>query len=506
MHGAHVFDRLRQAARDARGEADAAAAAAARAADQVAALQRERVQSLQDLAAVQLPELSAASAGGTMPELAHEIAAFEQQRARRAAELQQRLQQAEGAMVQRNDALTSSTGRLDELVARRDALLAAAAARLAGDPAYAPLAAQATQSEVRLARDVGRRDELLAEAKAKLPPYERSKLFQYLWRREFGTATYAARGFTARMDRRLAAYIGYPKAAASYRFLRATPELVRLEVERRTTEVAGLRQRLEAMEDEVEAALGVPALAAQVDELAEQRDREVEAIGALREEVAGVHRALREEAGSRGTFHRAALQRLTAFLGHAEASVLARHAASTPAPDDDRLVEALRACTAELARVAAQAAPLEQEAQRTDTIADGLEELLVRFRRAEFDARRSEFDGVDVDALLRGARAGTLPANELWDALRAALHFRRPPVVHHDQRSSNVLNGVGLALQVAGVLAQAALRGGSRRRSGGGFGGMFGGGFSSGRGFGGGGFSSGRGFGGGGGFTSGKGF
>jgi hypothetical protein len=511
--GSEVFDRLRRAANDARRAADAAAAAAASVQERTAALQRERMAALQQLAAVQLPQLDAAAAGRAIPELAREIAEFEQRRQQRAGELQRQLQQTERTIAARSEALAELTARLDAAVARRDDVLGDVAQRLAADAAYAPLAEQATQAEVRLARDLARRDELVAEAKAKLPPYEASRLFQYLWRRGFGTPEYTARGFTARMDRALAAFLGYASAVGSYRFLRTTPQVVKLEVERRTAEVTALRARIEAMEDEVENALGVPALAAAVDELVAERETGIVALEHLRKEVAALHRALLDEAGERGSFHRAALQRLVAVLERAEADTLARQAAATPDPTDDRLVATLRTCTEDLAAAAAQAAPLEHEAQRGDAVADGLEELVVRFRREEFDAGRSEFHAVDVDGLLRDARIGTRSANDVWNALRAAQRFRQPPVVHHEQRSGDVLRGVGLALEVAGMFARAAMRsGGSRRRSGGGFGGGFGGGgggvFSSGGSFGGGGgFSSGRGFGGGGGgFTSGKGF
>jgi hypothetical protein len=94
---------------------------------------------------------------------------------------------------------------------------------------------------------------------------------------------------------------------------------------------------------------------------------------------------------------------------------------------------------------------------------------------------------------------------DLWQLLEARQSFVSRPRVRHVDRTSDVLHGVGLAVNLLGNLAGAVLSSGGRSHRGGsgGFGGF---GSSSGRGFGGGGFSSGRGFGGGGGFTSGKGF
>lgn len=491
MRGADVFDELQRAAGAARRESDAAVAAARAVRNQVDALGRERLQTLRELAAAQLPELNAATAGGAMPELVDELQQFERERQARSAELSAQLEALGRTMAERSAQLAAKTAELDQVVARRDALLAEVAKRLAADPRHPPLAEQATQAEVRLARDVGRADELRGEAAAKLPPYEKSRLFQYLWRRQFGTAAYAARGFTARMDRWVADLIGYAGAVDGYRFLKTTPEIVRLEVERRTAEVKGLRQQLAAMEDAVEAEVGLPAVQKEVDRLVAEREQSLAAIAGVQQQIAGVHAAVREETGSRGTFHAQALQRLTAFLERAEAGALERHARATPDPRDDRLVAALRACTGELTRVSAEAGPLEQEAQRRDAIADGLEALLVRFRRAEYDAGRSEFLDLDLDRLLREARTGGLPAEDFWRALASRQRFRPPPLAHHTTRSSDVLQGVGLALQVAGVLANVAI--GSSRRSGGG---SWGGGFGS--------ASSGAGLGGSGGFSTGR--
>jgi hypothetical protein len=270
------------------------------------------------------------------------------------------------------------------------------------------------------------------------------------------------------MDKRLAEFIGYPTAVASYRFLSTTPKLVQFEVQRRTEEVRGMQQRIEAMEDAVELAVGVPPAQAEVDRLAAERERVVAAAGAATQQVAGLHARLREETGSRGVFHARALERLAAFLARAEGAALERHARATPDPRDDQLVAALRACTEQLGRLQHEARPLEAEANRLDAIADGLEELVARFRRADYDAGRSEFELGHFDPMLDEVRRGALPAEDLWRTLQSAHRFQPPPFRHHQQRSHDVMQGIGVALQIAGAVAQIA--GGISRSRGGGFG------------------------------------
>lgn len=505
--GHEVLRGLREVASAARRDADQAAAAAAAVRDRLAALTAQRAATLQQLAATQLPELNGDTAAHAMPEFAGELQAVDRQRQARAAELQQALRTLEADMRSRVAELGERTAELDAAVARRDELLRAVAARLAEHAEYPQLAESAQQAEVRLARDTARRDELAADAREKLPSYDRSRLFQYLWRRGFGTADYTARGFVARMDRRLAAYIGYHEAVAGYRFLKTTPELVRLEVERRGEEAKALRQRVEQLEDAVEAEFGVPAVVALGERLGAEREQLVAVVDQLQQRIAATHASMRDEAGSRGAFYEEAVRRLTGFLARAEAATLERRARETPDPADDRLVAQLSGYAEELVRVARESAPLEQEALRLDAIADGLEELLGRFRRHEFDSGRSRFQGLELGPLLRDARAGSRGADDLWQELEARHTFLPPPRVRHAERTADALSGVGLALRVVGAIAQVALssRGGGIRIGGGGFGGSRGG-FRSGGGFGGGGFSSGRGIGGGGGFTSGKGF
>ncbi|MEO6597378.1 MAG: hypothetical protein ABIP94_21760 [Planctomycetota bacterium] len=493
LSGASVFDSLRRAAAAARNDASAAEAVAGRVRAQIHAVTNERLRAVEQLASTQLPELTASTVTQAMPEFRADLLDIEQQRQRRAFELQQSLANLEAAMTAASGRLADLTGRLDAVVHKRDALRTEAGAQLAKLPGYEPMCLQATQAEVRLARDIGRCDELAAEAKVKLPPYEKSRLFLYLWRRRFGTPDYGKRGFVARMDRRLADYTGFVPARASYEFLSTTPKIVRLTVERRREEVKELRLQLHAMEAAAEAAAGVPAVLEEGEGLGREREGLVAEISVPQERTAAAHAAIRTEVSSRGTFHATALVRLTEFLSHAEAAMLERQARATVDPSDDRLTAQIRAWTEELIRIAAEAPPLEAEARRLDAIADGIEDLLVRFRRSEFDSGRSYFRSADVDGILRGLRDGRERPEDTWQTLCSMHFFRESPVFGSTHRTDNVLRRVGLAMQVVGAVADIALS--SSGRGGGGFsiGSCRGSGF-------------GRGFGGGGGFTSGKGF
>lgn len=503
LPGAHVYGRLRVGAASARRAADDAAAVAANARAHLDATAGERLAALQQLARLQLPELSSSTAASAWPEAAAELQALEAQRTARAAELHRELDAATAARQAAEDTLAAATRDLDALVARRDALQAEIARALAATAGYPEQQKATQQAEVALARDLSRSEELAAEAKQKLPPYEQSRLFQYLWRRRFGTPDYTATGFARRMDTRLAGFVGYARAAASYRFLQVTPKLVADQVAKRTAEVAAMHQALAAQEDEVAGRHGLPKVLAEGEALGARRGKALEALEQAQRRLAAAQTNLRDEAGSHGRFHTAAVQRLSDVLARAETAALERRASATPDPTDDRLVAQIRAANAELARLSADLPRLEAEARRLDSIADGLEDVLTRFRRQEYDSGRCSFAGIDPGALVDDVCDGRLGHEDLWDRLKSGQRFRAAPTTTVD--SATVLHGIGFALRIAGAVADIALSSRSSSRSSGSFGGSFGSSRSSGGGFGGGGFSSGGGFGGGG-FTSGKGF
>jgi hypothetical protein len=498
--GTQLYARLRSGADEARRAADAAAATAAAARSRLDAIAAERLQAVHALARLQLPELSDAAAEAAWPEAVPELRRLEQERDARVAELQRELADADTARRRADERLRDVTTELDAIVARREAIGAEVAAALAADPAYAEARLQVTQAEVGLARDLERSEELQTEAKELLPAYRDSRLFQYLLRRGFGTAEYRGRGFAARMDRRLADFIGWPRAIAGYRFLTTTPEVVRLEVERRTALVQERVAALTAREDELEAQRGLPAVVAEGELVGRRREAALREVELVQQRTGAAHTALRDEGGGRGRFHGIALQRLAEWLGRAEVAALERRARATPDPQDDALVAQLRATSEELQQAAAAVPALEAEARRLDSVADGLDAVLVRFRRAEFDAGRSWFTPIDAGQLVHEVRNGRLHWEDLWSRLQAEHRFRAPPMPRASGDAASVLQGVGFALRIAGAVAEIALRSSGR-----GHGVGSGGGFGSGRGLGGGGFSSGRGIGGGG-FTSGKGF
>ena len=504
MRGRQVLQRLEQGARAARRHAASAVSAATEVRNRVSELTQARTRTLQQLAQTRLPELNEDTAAKAMPEFASELQEVERQRQEREQELIDLLQQLESSLQLKRAALEQCTEELDRAVAERDGLLEDVSKHLQTIPEYGPLAAEAQHAEVKLARDIARQEEIEAEAEEKLPPYEQSRFFQYLWNRHYGTPDYESRGFVRRMDKRLADFIGYPEAVLSYRFLRTTPEIVELEIQRRSEEAEKLRGEVEAMEAEVEEQFGVPAVRERGEELGRRREQLVAEFDELQQKIVAVHQKQHDEVGARGVYYREALSKLTGFLARAEQLMLERRVRDTADLADDRLVAELQGYGREIESTASQLPDLDGEADERDQLADRYERLLVDFRRAEYDSGRSRFRGLNDRELRECSSPDEI--DTLWRTLRSKQWFEPAPIVRHRHRTGRVLDGIGMAAEIAGAILDAGGRvSRSRRRSSGGWGGIgrtigrsigrtMSRGRSSGGGFGGGGFTSGSGF------------
>ncbi|MFK7739062.1 MAG: hypothetical protein AB8H80_01970 [Planctomycetota bacterium] len=500
MRGSEVYRQLSQFVDQRRGKAHLVEADAKLRRERLAGLTRERTGTLAELARTRLPELTADQATHAVPEFAAELQEVERDRQERERELLAEQGRLVVGVEQAEQLLAEVTGRLDAIVAKRDGLYELVGQKLQERAGYAELEARARQAEVGLARDVERLEEIDAEAESKLPPYEDSRLFQYLWKRGFGTAEYKARGITRYYDRRLAGYIGYADAVDGYRFLSSVPKLVRLEVDRRQELAEDLLDQVESIEEEVAAEVGLPAVLELGDRCGDEREQAVAELERVGVEAASVQHKLRDEVGSQGHFHGVAIERLAGFFARAEQLSLEQMAAKTPSNVDDELVERLRQHKQELERVAAEIPDLESEAKTERAYVDSLDRMLRRFRSAEFDSGRSRFRGLDLAGVLSRLANESVSPDGAWQEISRRHYFEPPPIVRHRQRTRRTLDGVGIALDVFGAIARHSSRGTSRRG-----GSIFGGGRSSmGRSSR---RSSGGGFGGGGGgFTSGSGF
>lgn len=425
IEGATVYRSLR-------GEAEAATAAASqlnqaseRIENEARALVEQKSGTLLELARHYLPEMSRPAVEQTMDGVRDELRSVLAKKEAAERALQRDQSAAEAELRDGESALDALTKRLDEKVREREALEGKVAEALKANPDFQKRSELAAKAEADLARDEQRVKDLVGEATRKLPAYDKSRLFRYLYDRGFGTEAYAHRGLTRSLDRWVARLIGFSNARLGYEFLKRTPELVQAEVGRRRGAFEGLMEQVEAIQKERADALGLTAVLEEGNALGKQRDQMVSALEAIRKRMVAIGQNIANLSSEQGQFYREAIARFHRFLEETGSAALEARARLTPEPRDDELVASVKQVEATVKRLAREQSELAEQKKHAVDWASRMQQILQRYRAQNFDSARSYFtDRFDLDASLGALRAGTLDESTFWSALAQNQRFR----------------------------------------------------------------------------------
>jgi len=328
-----------------------------------------------------------------------------------------------------------------------------------------------------------------ADRAQKRQPYEKDKLFSYLWGRRYGFPQYRALPLFRSMDGWVARLCRYDQAHRDYRALLDIPDRLRTHADKLMAMAKAETELLAGLEREALAADGVPALAAALT-------TKLQALEAVEERIQAAEASHAEFLDLRGRLDagtdpdsKNALAALTDQLDREDVATLRADARRTGTPEDDEVVAAIAELREEQAALEPRLADLRVEHHRAAEALKDVQKLRRRFRQRGFDSSESVFDSrFDIGDILGALLTGAMVFGDAWARVDRRQRFRRRDT---STGSDSVFGTLG------GILSS------SGSSSGGGFGGFGGGGgFSSG-----GGFSTGGGFGGGGGgFSTGGGF
>ncbi len=123
-------------------------------------------------------------------------------------------------------------------------------------------------------------------------------------------------------------------------------------------------------------------------------------------------------------YYERAVDKMKQFLASLDEARLAERARRTPEPDDDELVREIAQLGKQLEQTRQQTTSLTHDRQAWDERLRGLQQVLVQFRSAEFDSRRSLFQAsFNLDAHLAGYLEDRESAQQLWSAIRQHQQF-----------------------------------------------------------------------------------
>ena len=408
---------------------------------QVTDMVARRGAALLDLAKAYLPDISAETIRGTFVEVRDDLAAILVQKNRRQREVQDKLGGVQRDLEHQEAELQRITSELDAKVAERERLEKLVAERLHGSEEFKTLSQQALEAEEQLEKNEARVAEVQGDAKEKLPSYDRSKLFRYLYDAGYGTAKYQAKGWTKAIDDWVAKLIDFNTARRGYDFLRVTPELMEAEVKRRRDAFNGLMAQVEAIEDKVGDEVGLTAVMREGQELGSQRDTLVAGVAASQDELRRQQQELLRLSGTQNEFYEQAVARMKNFLAGVPPQELLEHSRETPQREDDAIVAEVSYLGKQLEDAKRQGAAMVHDRQAWDERLGGLQQVLQQFRRAEFDSQRSLFPGdFDVESLVRQYLDGKLSAQQLWSAIHDQQEFAP---AWHEQAPYGVPQGRG---------------------------------------------------------------
>ncbi|MBL8828362.1 MAG: hypothetical protein JNM18_15380 [Planctomycetaceae bacterium] len=473
MDGSLVLQQLQQTAAQLRSESSSRDNEAAQLDTRVNSLVAKQGAALLELAQHYLPDLERSTIQATFEGIRGELLDLLAKQESRQAELEQLTQRLQREIEAYNATLNEVTAQLNTLVGRREQLEPVVAAQLQQRPEFVELSQRAAQAEIGLQQNEARVHELQDSAREKLPAYEQSQLFQYLYRRKFGTPDYASSGIIRWLDGWVARLIDYPQARRGYEFLRRTPEVLQAELAKRQQDFHALMRQIEAIELEVATAAGLTAVRTEGEERGRQREQIVAQIASHTAELAKLAAERQQLASAQNEFYQQALVRFQRFLGETRATVLATRAQQTPEPKDDQLVAALVTINTDIDDTRRQIESLAVARQTLSTQVAGLDTLVTRFRQQNFDSDRSYFDPtLSLDGALQQFLGGLLTLDSLWQLLHSRQHFRQSAATTAINVAGQVLASPAsralaeAMIQAAGhALGSAAGQGYSRRAS-----------------------------------------
>lgn len=324
--------------------------------------------------------------------------------------------------------------------------------KLISDPDLQRLSREAAEGQAKLEQATANLGDVEAEAKTKLPPYEHSRLFQYLWDSDYDTERYQRRGMSRRIDRWLSRLIDYPGAAASYRFLTSAPKMMRQVIAEQERAVAARVEEVQSRQSAAADSLGLPDVQASVSRLKVEVERAFAAMDAAQKLSVTLKHEQAQLDSPDSIFYRDALTSFQNLLEKTERSIVAARAVDTPELQDDQVVARLRHIDEVVGQKKSQLDQHYAAAEAAEKRTARVNDLLSRCRRAQFgDPKRIFEDSYDLNARLNDLANGVVSGEAMYQEMYRIQRMDSPIA---DQASAAINGPMGQIL--INTMAQAA--------------------------------------------------
>lgn len=432
-------------------------------------LNDRRLEALVRLAEHYLPELSRDAIEKTWRDAQPGVTSLLLRKEDHQRQLQENLIQFTAGRDGEQKKLLEFNRKLDEATAMQQQVAEQVRQRLSEDDQFVLLSDRAAVAEGALERAEANLQEIDQDAVRKLPAYDESSLFRYLYDRGYGTPSYKSRGFTRRMDRMLAKYIGYQQAKSGYDFLKRTPDQMRKIIAQDRETLDTVMKELEQQRDGVAEQFGLPARLQECESLQSQRDTHLNNYDQLRLQVEASEKELVELEDARGDFYREAIEQFRDVLDKAGIQTLKERAKATAEITDDQIVARVLGVEREIDELDESTKQRHEKLTGKLDFLSGLGRIIQKFRAAQFDSSRSNFVGSLSIAEEVTQAIVVDDIDYLWKRIRGAQRWGE---IHPDQDSAQREDTMGqvltegMAYAAGSTLGSLAKKAGYRRTGG----------------------------------------
>lgn len=420
-----------------------------------------------ELAGHYLPRLDQDSIRAVGREVQRDLEAVLARRDRELTRICAELEHEGPELSQQEAKLSEVSAELDRATSSLAELTEQLVTRLKADDTFSSLTTKLVQSRARLASFRERLAEVRHEAQEKLPAYEASALFQYLWRRQYGRSRQRAALFSRRWDRWVARLIDYPRAVRSYNFLRATPELMEQAMEREEEDVDRLVDTIDEAKAAVAAEIGLTAQGELVERLRAERETLMQDVESRQQRVQPLLGQRDEIESLQGRFYDEALGRVADHFRQTEQRLLEERARQTAQREDDQMVAELRYTAEQVEAARRDIDAAHRERRNGEKHERELTYVARSLRRSGFDQQICYFDPpIDAAARLDEFFAGHLDEHQLLKGLRNDQKMQPTAGDRAREQVESVLShpSTQSALEVVATVAGSVLRAAARGR------------------------------------------
>ncbi len=463
-----LHQQLIQAHGELQHELEAARGEIAAAGAELGQLSGDRGDALLDLAQHYLPELSAEAVARTLPEIRQWVRDLLVRKQQHVVELDSQIRAIEEERDREEARLADASAELDAMEAKQEELAKKVSDKLAADPEFSALSNKAGEAEAALQRSEANLAEIEQDSLRKLPAYEKSSLFMYLWNRKFGTPEYQSTGITRSTDQWLARYIGFREARKGYEFLKTTPGHMREVIAEDRQALNLVMEELERRRDIVAKEFGLTDLLERLKVLSARRTEVVQKLETIEKRSQELQAERTRVDDTRGPYYQEAIQKFRDYLEKIEPRMLAERARSTPAVEDDLIVARLEGLTEEMAQVSEQVRHRQQVVGFLTQHLQSLGTLINRYRAAGFDSARALFTShFDVLSELRQVREGRGSYEAFWQRLRKSHRWGPSPMDRAAEVAASPMTQILIhaMIEAAGAAMQSQVRQAGRRRA-----------------------------------------